>query len=116
MTKIPKGIPIWIQNIFCLISNCCYFNNYILFIISAFQPNILFIVIDDLRTSLNCYDDPDVLSPNIDQLASKSIKFNHAYVQVTHVHTPHTHSCTQRKRNRQILVCFHILALKFRII
>lgn len=43
--------------------------------------NVLFIIADDLRTSLGCYGDPLVKSPNIDQLASKSIVFKNAFAQ-----------------------------------
>ncbi|XP_051877943.1 iduronate 2-sulfatase [Pristis pectinata] len=43
--------------------------------------NVLFIIADDLRTSLGCYGDPIVKSPNIDQLASKSIVFKNAFAQ-----------------------------------
>lgn len=46
------------------------------------KPNVLFIVIDDLRPELGCYGSP-VLTPNIDQLASQSIKFTNAHAQQT---------------------------------
>ncbi|XP_060688002.1 iduronate 2-sulfatase isoform X2 [Hemiscyllium ocellatum] len=45
------------------------------------KMNVLFIIADDLRTSLGCYGDPIVKSPNIDQLASKSIVFKNAFAQ-----------------------------------
>ncbi|KAM4664130.1 iduronate 2-sulfatase isoform 2-T2 [Discoglossus pictus] len=43
--------------------------------------NVLFIIVDDLRTSLGCYGDSLVKSPNIDQLASQSVLFTNAYAQ-----------------------------------
>ena len=39
----------------------------------------MFIAVDDLRTSLGCYADRLVKSPNIDQLARQSRQFNRAY-------------------------------------
>jgi arylsulfatase A-like enzyme len=46
------------------------------------KPNVLFIVVDDLRPVLGTYDYPAVKSPNIDKLASEGIQFNHAYCNV----------------------------------
>ncbi|XP_063793464.1 iduronate 2-sulfatase isoform X2 [Pseudophryne corroboree] len=43
--------------------------------------NVLLIIVDDLRTSLGCYGDSIVKSPNIDQLASQSVLFTNAYAQ-----------------------------------
>jgi uncharacterized sulfatase len=43
------------------------------------DKNVLFIVVDDLTTTLGCYDHPVVKTPNIDRLASIGVKFNHAY-------------------------------------
>nr|XP_012595484.1 iduronate 2-sulfatase isoform X5 [Microcebus murinus] len=43
--------------------------------------NILLIIVDDLRPSLGCYGDKLVRSPNIDQLASRSLLFQNAFAQ-----------------------------------
>jgi iduronate 2-sulfatase len=45
------------------------------------KPNILFIMVDDLRPDLNCYGSNHISSPNIDKLASEGMIFNKAYVQ-----------------------------------
>ncbi len=49
---------------------------------SAQKYNVLFIAVDDLRPKLGCYGDTEVLSPNIDNLASQGIVFMNHYVQV----------------------------------
>ena len=45
------------------------------------KHNVLFISIDDLRTSLGVYDDPIAISPNIDKLASEGFTFREAFCQ-----------------------------------
>jgi arylsulfatase A-like enzyme len=49
---------------------------------SAGYPNILFIIVDDLRPELGCYGVEDVISPNIDRLASEGTLFSRAQCQV----------------------------------
>jgi iduronate 2-sulfatase len=48
---------------------------------SAPKPNVLFIAIDDLRADLACYGNPQIISPNIDALATSGTLFNRAYCQ-----------------------------------
>jgi iduronate 2-sulfatase len=45
------------------------------------QPNVLFILVDDLRPNLGCYGDPYAVTPHIDALGQKGVKFNRAYCQ-----------------------------------
>ncbi|XP_059471346.1 iduronate 2-sulfatase [Neocloeon triangulifer] len=45
------------------------------------KKNVLFIVVDDLRPALGCYNDSDAVTPNIDRLARKSTIFTRAYAQ-----------------------------------
>ena len=46
------------------------------------KPNILFISIDDLRTTVGVYGDSIALTPNIDQLASEGTTFRQTFTQV----------------------------------
>jgi arylsulfatase A-like enzyme len=43
--------------------------------------NVLFLIADDLRPDLGCYGNPIVKTPNIDRLATRGVRFNHAYAQ-----------------------------------
>lgn len=49
--------------------------------VSAKQPNLLLIIVDDLRPALGSYGDKAAITPNIDQLATRGVLFNNAYVQ-----------------------------------
>ena len=42
------------------------------------KPNIIFIAVDDLRPQLNCYGKSQIISPNIDYLASNSYTYENA--------------------------------------
>lgn len=45
------------------------------------RPNVLFIVIDDLRPELGCYGNDRVLTPHIDRLARCGMVFTQSYCQ-----------------------------------
>jgi len=48
----------------------------------AAKPNVLFIVVDDLRPELGCYGAAHMKTPNLDRLASSGVLFERAYCQV----------------------------------
>lgn len=48
----------------------------------AGKPNVLFLVVDDLRPQLACYGHQRMISPNIDRLASEGVTFLRSYCQV----------------------------------
>ena len=52
-----------------------------LFAVDKARTNVLFIIVDDLTTTLSCYGEPEVRTPNMDALAARGVKFEHAYCQ-----------------------------------
>ena len=48
----------------------------------ASRPNVLFIIVDDLRPELGSYGDHYIHSPNMDRLADESVVFSRAYCSV----------------------------------
>lgn len=46
------------------------------------RPNVLLILVDDLRNQLGCFGDADMVTPNIDRLADAGVRFDRHYVSV----------------------------------
>jgi uncharacterized sulfatase len=49
--------------------------------LKAAPPNVLFIIVDDLTTTLGCYGNPSVRTPGMDALAARGVRFEQAYTQ-----------------------------------
>ena len=48
---------------------------------AAERPNVLLVMCDDLSCGLGCYADPGAITPHIDRLAARGVRFDKAYCQ-----------------------------------
>jgi len=48
---------------------------------SRLKYNVLFLISDDLRPELGSYGNPLIKTPNIDRIAARGTRFDHAYAQ-----------------------------------
>ncbi len=46
------------------------------------SPNVLFIMVDDLRPELGCYGSKQIKTPHMDQLAKEAVLFKNAYCNI----------------------------------
>ncbi len=49
--------------------------------VAANPPNVLFIIVDDMRPEMGCYGADVIQTPNMDALAERSVVFDRAYCQ-----------------------------------
>ena len=70
--------------IFCFVAVPCFLTLAVLFtpIQGAERPNVLFIAVDDLRPELFCYGVEKMVTPNLDRLAERGVKFDRAYCNI----------------------------------
>lgn len=68
-------------HIFILFSALFVFTNLLSISLASAQdkPNVLMLLVDDLKPALGCYGDPHAVSPNIDSLANRGVRFDLAY-------------------------------------
>ncbi len=45
------------------------------------RPSVLFLIVDDMTTTLGCYGDRDARTPHMDALAARGVRFDRAYTQ-----------------------------------
>ncbi len=48
---------------------------------TAKRPNILFLIVDDMRPQMTCYGEKNMVTPHIDALAAQSVMFRSNYCQ-----------------------------------
>jgi iduronate 2-sulfatase len=68
------GLPQWVV-MFVGIFGCT--------LASQTKPNVLLIIVDDLKTELNAYGSSRAITPNIDALANEGVTFLNAYCQMS---------------------------------
>jgi arylsulfatase A-like enzyme len=50
--------------------------------LAAERPNVLFIAVDDLRPEIFCFGVEKMVTPNLDRLAERGVKFDRAYCNI----------------------------------
>ena len=79
--KIATKILGKIINVFLVLIVLSCQNTFAQIVEEPTKPNVLFIIVDDLKPILGCYGDPFVKTPNIDRFAKEGVVFTNAYCQ-----------------------------------
>ncbi|QDV45648.1 Choline-sulfatase [Stieleria neptunia] len=66
-------------NRFCVTSLLCLVAIVALPQAQSKPPNVLLICVDDLKPTIGCYGDPVAVTPNLDALAARGVRFDLAY-------------------------------------
>ncbi|MEL0119892.1 MAG: sulfatase, partial [Opitutae bacterium] len=61
------------------ITTCSIFLTLLLGTLSAEKPNVLLLLVDDLKPAMGCYGDVNAHTPNMDNLAARGMRFDLAY-------------------------------------
>lgn len=52
-------------------------------VVSMSSPNVLFVIVDDLRPELGCYGNEEIKTPGFDAFAEQAVTFRRAYCQAS---------------------------------
>lgn len=78
---------------------------------AGIKLNVLFIVVDDLRPEVNCYGKESMVTPHMDRLANKGVKFSRAYCQYP-VCNPSRSSFLTGKRPEELGILSNTISLR----
>jgi iduronate 2-sulfatase len=79
--KIATKILCKMINVFLVLIVLSCQNTFAQIVEEPTKPNVLFIIVDDLKPILGCYGDPFVKTPNIDRFAKEGVVFTNTYCQ-----------------------------------
>ena len=82
------------------ITTCSIFLTLFLGTLSAKKPNVLLLLVDDLKPAMGCYGDVNAHTPHMDKLAARGMRFDLAIAIKRFVRLQDLHSCWVRIPHR----------------